>query len=208
MSTFHSDLSQEHLLAQYLDGIYYSKNLSFSRINNQNLQHQGVDVIFNINSKDYNIDEKAQLHYLNQDLPTFTFELSYLNKDDKINQGWLFDECKRTHYYFLITGIILKNNKSVLQNKSDIENLKITSVNRQKLIAHLETIGLSKSKLIAYDIDLRTNKTYGKNPIPEFKNQQNGCLYFTENLSEQPINLQLRLSYILEQQIAKKFLWR
>lgn len=208
MSTFLSDLDQEHLLSQYLDGIYKSMNLTYSRINDQNLQHQGVDVIFNINSKDYNIDEKAQLHYLNQDLPTFTFELSYLNKDDKINQGWLFDERKLTHYYFLITGIILKNNISVLQNKSDIENLKITSVNRQKLIAHLETIGLSKSKLIAYDIDLRTNKTHGKNAIPEFKNQQNGCLYFTEHLSEQPINLQLRLSYLLEQHIAKKFLWK
>ncbi len=208
MSKFQIDLNQEHILSDYLDGVYQFKNLSFERIHDLNMQHRGVDIIFNIHSKEYLIDEKAQIHYLNQDLPTFTFELSYLNKDGNINQGWLFDEHKFTQYYFLITGIILLDNKESLIDSKDIYTLKITSVNRQKLIAHLETLGLSKSKLIAYDLDLRTNKTYGKNPIPEFKNQQNGCLYFTEHLSEQPINLQLRLNYLIENKIAKKFYWK
>lgn len=205
MSKFQTDLNQERILSDYLDRIYKSKNLSFERNHDLNMQHRGVDVIFNINSKEYLIDEKAQLHYLNQDLPTFTFELSYLNKEGNINQGWLFDDQKFTQYYFLITGIILLDNKESLTDSNNIGALKITSVNRQKMMAHLETIGLSKSKLIAYDLDLRTNKTYGKNPIPEFKIQKNGCLYFTEHLSEQPINLQLRLNYLIENRIAKKF---
>jgi hypothetical protein len=179
--------------------------LVFERISNLNQQHQGVDLIFNINSKQYLIDEKAQLHYLNQDLPTFTFELSYLNKDGNINQGWFFDANKLTHYYFLITAIFLKENKDTLTNPDDIQNLKITSVNRQKLIAHLESIGLSKSRLITYDLDLRANRTYGKNPIPEFKNPKSGCLYFTEHLAEKPINLQLNLNYLVEHRIAKLF---
>ncbi|MEZ4803728.1 MAG: hypothetical protein R2797_13225 [Gelidibacter sp.] len=205
MSTFKIDLEQEHVLSLYLDTIYKSKSITFSRVDDSKQQHKGIDVIFTINSKNFFIDEKAQLHYLNQDLPTFTFELSYLNKDGKISQGWLFDTNKQTDYYFLITGIHLKHKKEKLTHPSDIENLKITSVNRKKLISHLESIGLSKSRLIDYDLDLRNHRTFGKNPIPELKVQKNGCLYFTENLSEQPINLQLRLSYLIENKIAKKF---
>ncbi|MEO6347536.1 MAG: hypothetical protein ABIO60_06460 [Aquaticitalea sp.] len=205
MSSFKSDLEQEHLLALYLDGIYTSKNLTFERIQDIDLQHCGIDVIFHKNSQHYFIDEKAQLHYLNQDLPTFTFELSYLNKNGKINQGWLFDDNKKTNYYFLITGIFLKENIQSFISPEDIKKLKITSINRKKLIRHLETIGLSKSKLIAYDLDLRTNETFGKNPIAEFRNPKNGCLFFTEHLSEKPINLQLRLDHLIENQIGKRF---
>ena len=166
---------------------------------------KGIDVKFHINSKDYLIDEKAQLHYLNQDLPTFTFELSYLNKNDKVHEGWLFDEKKETDYYFLITGILLKKGKKTLSAAEDIEKLKITSVNRNKLIDHLESIGLSKSKLVTYDFDLRSNTTFGKNLIAEFKNPKNGCLYFTQHLAEKPINLQMKLSYLVENKIAKRF---
>ncbi len=205
MSTFKSDLAQEHLLFPYLDDLYKSKGLSFERVHNRNRQHHGEDVIFNINSQHFIIDEKAQLHYLNKDLPTFTFELSYLNKDGQIHEGWLLDAKKETQYYFLITGIFLKNDNTNLSDYKDIESLKITSVNRNKLILYLESSGLSKSKLITYDLDIRSNKTFGKNPIPEFKNPKEGCLYFTEHLQEQPINLQLNLNYLVALQIAKRF---
>lgn len=205
MSTFKSDLAQEYLLSQYLDSVYKSKDIVFKRIHDSNLQHRGIDVIFHTNNHEYRIDEKAQLHYLNSDLPTFTFELSYLNKEGKIHEGWLLDSKKETQYYFLITGILLKENKTILSNSEDIESLKITSVNRKKLISHLETIGLSTSRLISYDLDLRSYKTYGKNPISEFRNPKNGCLYFTESLSEKPINLQLNLNYLAALKIAKKF---
>ncbi len=203
MSTFKSDLDQEHLLSQYLDGIYKSKDLAFERIHDLNRQHQGMDLIFKVNLQDYIIDEKAQLHYLNKDLPTFTFELSYL-KEGNIHQGWLFDDKKITDHYFLNTGILLKKNKTVLANTNDIETLKITSVNRHRLILHLESIGLSKSRLIGYDLDLRTNHTYGKNPIPEFRNPKDGCLFYTEHLAEKPINLQLSLKYMVSLKIAKR----
>ncbi|HLT34409.1 MAG TPA: hypothetical protein VKZ98_11500 [Aquaticitalea sp.] len=205
MSNFKADLNQEHLLSEFLDGIYFSKNLSFTRIHDRNQQYQGVDVVIEINNKEFFIDEKAQLHYLNHDLPTFTFELSYINKEGTINLGWLLDTTKKTDYYFLITDIRLGNGKQNLTEAKDIASVKITSVNRQKLIAHLDNIGLSKSRLIAYDLDLRTRKTFGKNPIPEFRNPKHGCLFFTQHLAEQPINLQLRLSYLLQKGVAKIF---
>lgn len=205
MSHFKLDLKHEQILSEYLDRIYKSKKLRFERIRDMDKQHQGIDIIFQHNATDYFIDEKAQLHYLNKDLPTFTFELSYLNKHNQLKEGWLFDNHKLTHYYFLITGIFLKDNETELSNIEAIETLKITSVNRTKLIAHLNKIGLSEITLHAYDTALRTTECFGKNCIPELDKKKNGLIYFTEHLSEKPINLQLRLDYLIEIGVAKKW---
>lgn len=205
MSTFKIDLKHENILSEYLDRLYKSKKLKFERIANLDKQHQGIDIIIQHHSNNYYIDEKAQLHYLNKDLPTFTFELSYLNKYDQLKEGWLFDSNKCTHYYFLITGIFLKEKKTKLLDIEDIETLKITSVNRQKLIEHLEKIGLSRINLEAYDNALRTSESFGKNTIPELNEKKNGLIYYTEHLSEKPINLQLRLRYLIASGVAKSF---
>lgn len=204
MSTFKLDLNKEHILSEYLDRLYKSKKIMFERIDDINKQHQGIDVIIQHKAKDYFIDEKSQLHYLNKDLPTFTFELSYLNKNGKLKEGWLFDAHKLTQYYFLVTGIFLKENKTELTDLQDIQSLKITSVNRKKLIKLIEALGLSKYNLNAYDNDLRTQDSYGKNTIPEL-NKKNGLIYFTEHLAEKPMNLQLKLSYLIGCGVAKKF---
>lgn len=204
MPSFNSDLSQEAILSEYLDNLYKEKKIDFQRIFDLDKQHQGIDLVIQHNSVDYFIDEKAQLHYLNKDLPTFTFELSYL-KNNKLKEGWLFDNKKLTHYYFLITGIFLKKGKSKLINADDIDKLKITSVNRVNLIEYLTSIGLEKTKLLEYDLKLRENNSFGKNIIPELKPQSEGLIFFTEHLIEKPINLQLRLAYLIENKIAKKF---
>lgn len=201
--SFKTDLHQEEILSRYLDEVYKEKNLDVKRILDINQQHQGVDICVQHQSKEYFIDEKAQLHYLNKDLPTFTFELSYL-KEGVYKKGWLFDERKKTQFYFLITGIFLKEGKQVLESHKDIEKLKITSVNRSKLIAYLEGIQLSETTLLAYDKKLRTTNSYGKNEIPELDAKKQGVIFFTEHLNEQPINLQLRLNYLIESAIAKK----
>ena len=207
MSKFASDLNQEQILSQYLDNIYRSKKLEFERVFDLDRQMQGIDVIIQLNSNDYIIDEKSQLHYINNDLPTFTFELSYLNKYQELKKGWLFDSSKLTQYYFLVTGIYLKESKTKLESFVDIDKLKITSVNRIKLINHLNKIGLSEDTLHEYDIAFRSNNSYGKNIISELDDKINGVIYFTEHLSEKPINLQLRLQYLIDCKVAKKFFY-
>ncbi|NRD22799.1 hypothetical protein HNV10_06080 [Winogradskyella litoriviva] len=204
MPNFKSDLAQEEILSTYLDTIYAKKKIEFKRVPDLNKQLQGIDVIMTVNGQSYLIDEKAQLHYLNSDLPTFTFELSYL-KNSIFKEGWLFDTSKRTHYYFLITGIFLKKGINKLSSYNDIDKIKITSVNRTKLITHLKSINLSKEKLLYYDFDCRTNKTYGKNNIAELNPHKEGLIYFTEQLEEEPVNLQLRLSYLIKIGVAKRF---
>ena len=99
MSKFQSDLAQEEILSKYLDKIYKEKKIEFERIFDLDLQHQGIDLKIFVNSNQYLIDEKAQLHYINSELPTFTFELSYM-KNNILKNGWLFDENKKTEYFF------------------------------------------------------------------------------------------------------------
>ena len=204
MPNFDSDLSQEEILSKYLDSIYSRKGLDFKRVFNLNQQHQGIDIIIDIKNIEYLIDEKAQLHYLNKDLPTFTFELSFL-KDNQLKIGWLLDKKKLTQYYFLITGIYLKRGRVTLSEPEDIEKLKITSVNRDKLIKHLSFINLHPSRLEQYDVEIRHNDCFGKNEIPELNPKSEGLIFYTNHLTEKPINLQLRLSYLIEKKLAKKF---
>ncbi|MFB9056919.1 hypothetical protein ACFFU9_09210 [Mariniflexile ostreae] len=204
MPDFKRDLKQEEILSRYLDNIYKSKKLKFERICDINQQLQGIDIVIHHHKETYFIDEKAQLHYLNKDLPTFTFELSYLNKNNQIKEGWLLDNHKLTQYYFLITGIFLKANTKTLSHINDIEKLKIISVNKHKLIKHLARRGVTQHKLQEYDYDIRKTASFGKNIVAELKEKDQGLLYYTAHLSEKPINLQLRLDYLIRFRIAKK----
>jgi len=203
MANFSDDLGQEKILSTYLDTVY-AKKIEFKRVFDIDLQHQGIDIIITHNSIQYFVDEKAQLHYLNKDLPTFTFEISYM-KNGSFRKGWLLDMSKRSQYYFLITGIFLKGNKNKLESPYDIGKVKITSVNRNKLIKYLDQINLTETALLDYDSTLRANSVYGKNNIVELDSKSQGLIYFTEHLKEKPINLQLRLNFLVEIGVAKKF---
>lgn len=200
MPKFKEDFAKEKIAAQFLDTIYAKLNLQFERIADRNMQHQGIDLSHHQDGITTYIDEKAQLHYLNKDLPTFTFELSY-KKQSVLKKGWLCDQSKKTDFYFLVTGIFLKGKKLV--TAEDIKTCKITSVSRKKLLNHLSNLGLTAAKLEFYDYELRKNQQFGKHVIEEI-GAKHGSLHFTEHLSEQPINLKLRLDYLLRMKIAKR----
>ena len=202
MSRFNSDLHNEQILAEYLDHIYAELELNTRRISDIKSQNKGIDLIIKYNSKLYNVDEKSQLHYLNISLPTFAFELSYL-KDDVLKQGWLFDKKKETEYYFLITGIMLKGNKNVLKSKIEIDSLMITSVNRQMLLKLLNQRNIDKETIEYVIHDIRENKAFGKHAVDGLDNRKEGNIHFTKALSEQPINLVLKLDYLVKKGVAK-----
>ena len=199
-SNFNSDLKKEHILGKYLDLIYLKLHFNYSREYQLKNQLNGIDLTIKNKNDTYVIDEKAQLYYLNKDLPTFTFELSYL-KHGKFKTGWLFDHSKVTEYYFLITGIQVKSDE--LNSENDITSCKITSVNRHKLIAYLASINLTQERLQEYDFDVRNRDIIGKSTIKELTQKQ-GCLFFSNHIEEQPINLQLRLQHLIDTNIAKQ----
>jgi len=203
MSNFDTDLSQEKILGIYLDKIYSKLNFDFKRITDKDSQLKGVDLQITYNGKSYIIDEKSQLHYLNKDLPTFTFELSYFNKQDILKQGWLFDKSKNTHYYFLITGIYLKE-IATLTKPEDVDKVKITSISRSKLLSFLEKLNLTSDTLNAYDSRFRKASKFGNNTIKELNPKTQGLVSFSEQYAEKPMNLQLRLKFLIEKGIAKR----
>ncbi|QLG45369.1 hypothetical protein [Costertonia aggregata] len=198
-SSFKSDLEKEQKLALLLD-TYYKENLNhytFERVSDIAQQLAGIDVIFknSATQQSYYLDEKAQLDYVNEDLPTFAFELCY-QKNGKVKEGWLFDTAKKTDFYALVTGIY-----------SDAPNTftscKITFVNRKKLIGFLKNRNIDKSVLDEYLTTYEGEQ--GKIELRELKAKTEGYLYFSNlNKVEKPINLILRLEFLLTNGLAKR----
>ncbi len=179
---------------------YYQKHLkkyAFERISNRRQQLQGIDLVLKDKFSDafYYVDEKAQLDYVNESLPTFAFELFY-EKEGAKKQGWLFDVSKKTHFYALVTSIF-----------SDVDKVftscNITLVNREKLILHLSTLGLTRE---FFEQSVQDNRdVHGKFILKKLCPKKQGCLYFsTQNKAEKPINLILRLSYLEQIGVAKR----
>lgn len=198
-STFTNDLKKEQQLTVLLDA-YYHKNLkhySFERIKDRKQQFEGIDLIFTHKETGlhYLVDEKAQLDYLNEDLPTFAFELSY-KKAGLLKKGWLFDSTKKTEFYSLVTGIY-----------TDVPNTftscKITLVNRAKLIAYLNSSRITEVHLKSIVNNHETR--HGKLKLSKLDHRKEGYIYISsKNKAEQPINLVLRLSFLLQNGLAKR----
>lgn len=179
-SNFASDLKKEQKLTVLLDA-YYQKHLKhydFERIDDMKRQMQGIDIILKhkTSGKTFFVDEKAQLDYINEELPTFAFELSY-KKKGVLKKGWLCNTAKATQFYALVTAIY-----------SDEPNIftscKITLVNREKLLDFLKTKNINIDAL--------------KDAISK-SDSQNGKIK-----AEKPTNLILKLDFLIENGITKR----
>lgn len=202
-SNFHDDLRKEQVLSSYLDSYYSSvfenTDYTLERVHDPRNQYKGIDLIIKNNKKEYFIDEKAQLDYLEESLPTFAFELSYY-KGPKIKQGWLLDSLKETQFYFLISAI-----KCHIPGKifTGIKSAKVISVNRKLLLNYLDSIGLDKTRLEHYDYKLRKEGRF-KNPIKELDRRTEGNIYYSEKKVERPMNIVLHLQNLIDRNIAKE----
>ena len=194
-STFEEDLNKEQKLQSLLDHYYskYLRNYNFRRVNDLQQQREGVDLILvnKTTNEEFIVDEKAQLDYVNDDLPTFAFELSYYKKG-KLKSGWLSDSNKRTHFYSLVTAIY--------QDEPDkFTSCKITFVNRKKLLQLLEERNLSFQEF------LNKQLPHGKSVIEQFHHRKEGYLYSSiSNKAEKPLNLILKLDFLIEHGVAKR----
>jgi len=205
--TFQSDLISEKKLGVYLDKVYprikgLEKKFIFSRKENLEQQHLGIDLVLTDkkSGQEIYVDEKAQLHYLNKSLTTFTFELSYL-KNEVWKKGWFYDEKKLTQTYFLITSIVVDENK-------DFKNCRLITVNRIYFQKFLEDKGLTEEKIFEYEKLFRTDvKRYnGEQIISEIDNDFATIHCSFSNLREKPINLKVKLDALLEHNLGYEFL--
>ena len=203
-SSFKKDLSKEEILSTYLDELYAKKyntsNFSIQRITDLDLQHKGVDLILDNKKEKFNVDEKAQLDYLNHSLPTFAFEISYL-KNNEWRKGWLFDENKITDIYFLITNIYTKTPNNL---SSGLSKIKITGIYREKLIKLLSKKGLTESVLYKLEKEIRKSEAHGKIELEQLDSKTEGLIYYSKtNKNEQPINLVLKLDFLIKNKTGK-----
>tara|TARA_B100000949_G_scaffold209891_1_gene202502 strand:- start:3415 stop:3963 length:549 start_codon:yes stop_codon:yes gene_type:complete len=171
-SNFKADLSKEKQLTPLLD-YYYQKHLkhyTFERVSQLKQQLQGIDLILKDrqSGKQFYLDEKAQMDYINESLPTFAFELFY-QKDGVKKQGWLFDASKKTQFYALITSIFS-------DEKFEFTSCNITFVNREKLIFLLDKKGLSRTCLEQIIADKQ--KVHGKLVLGQLNAKNEGYLFF------------------------------
>lgn len=98
------------------------------------------------------VDEKATIHYLNQDIATFAFELSYKSQknDDRV-PGWFLDDRKETHAYLLIWPFVKqKEVQSRFDNFTyeNISGVRFLIVNRGGIRAYLAKRGFTKQHLL------------------------------------------------------------
>jgi len=201
MSLFNNDIKKEAILAKFLTEQYQKNNLKTKRISDTESQFRGIDLI--IEGKDgveYKVDEKAQLHYLNKDLPTFALEITYL-KDSMIKQGWLFDASKKTELYAFVFSIHLVNNKMEPIDQSDIESCEVIFVNREKLIMKLAQLELSFDTCNSISTEMRSGSY-----LPKFNHLPSGFNFQLSNqLSEKPVNLIVKKRFL--KSIGKSFLF-
>lgn len=137
------------------------------------------------NGKLYSVDEKAQLDYVNENLPTFAFEISYLKRRIP-KKGWLFNTSKKTGFYALITGIYC-------DEADQYTSCKITMVNRKKLITFLASRKLNSERFES------RNFKEGRIIIQELDPQVEGYIFFSKTRkAEKPLNPILKLDFLIE----------
>ena len=195
-SKFTSDLAKERLLQPLLDSYYKQlKQYSFERVTDLKQQYQGVDLILHHKQSGsrYTVDEKAQLDYLNESLPTFAFEIQYVKKDS-FREGWLFDPKKKTQFYALATSIYADDDEK-------LTSCRLTFINREKLLELLKHKGIDKETLVNYS----SKEAKGKISITELNPKMEGYLYLSRNKAEAPLNLILRLNWLIHEGVGKSF---
>ena len=191
MSRRKMDMQAESELAHFLDQFFYSRLVnsgeltSAERVSAADIQRMGVDVIAKKDHACAYIDEKAQLYYINEGLPTFAFELSFLfGEETRI--GWFLNDELLTNRYFLLWPHA---------STTDLCEITVDSftvvyglmIKKTVLLNYLESIGLAKQVLASFAHELRMNGAKGR-----VSTGHEGVYFYvseSERYSEAPVNI-------------------
>ena len=183
MSHRKRDSNVEKQVGDFLDCYFYPKIVKdFTRYTDKENQLIERMLFFTGDFKYLIIDEKAATHYINKDIPTFAFELSFLLPSKTAFDDWFIDTSKKTEYYFLM-WIKAKSHWDI--TKDDIQEISATLVSRKKILNYLESITYDRGKLLRANDKIRLNNLDGalgkseKSPV---------YFYSSMKLSEQLIN--------------------
>ena len=209
MSRFKSDSNAEKELATFLDENFYNVAMkeglieSFRRVYDYNEQLNGIDLIITMHDGIKKVDEKATLYYINQNIPTFAFELLY-TKNSTQHIGWFIDEKKTTDLYCLIWPFSNKTfDVEKIKNikKNDFSSVKIMFINPHKLRNYLNECGWPSTKLLEKAQAINLSGESGKlriEGINDFYFYKSPASKYTES----PVNLVIRVERL--RKIAEK----
>lgn len=185
-------------MGEFLENKFYSNKKYFSEynlINEKALQVKGVDckgVLLNTCEHIF-IDEKCALSYNNiNDLKTYALEMSFINKKNKVIDGWFLDEKNITsHYLFCWLDKANKKNKDL--NLCDIYNVEIMLVSKESILNYLKNeLNLTPEILSVLGNGIRNvNKR-------KLVFDSNVRFVYSSHLREKPINL------ILNKEVLRK----
>lgn len=190
----------EQQLAKFLDTHLYQELLkeenfiSFKRVADSRLQKQGVDVIAKTEHAVANIDEKAQLHYINDNRPTFVFELEFIRAGQAM-EGWFLNERLQTTHYLLLWPNAKTADLSQIVS-DDFTCVEGMMISKNKLKKYLNEIGISINFLRQTTKLLREQGVSGSQ-----KTAYAGIKFYvspSSKYSENPINMVIS-KQILEQ---------
>lgn len=194
------DMSAEAELAYFLDRYLYDRfpnrqrYSSIERIKNRRDQLNGTDVRFIMkDGRVFNVDEKAQLYYLNKNLPTFAFEIQFLRYGTPTT-GWLCNERLQTDYYMLIWPFADRNTLQDISWK-DFTKVDCLMISKRSILSFLESKGLTMDRLLTDAEEIRRKHCTGKIRIDGLT----GIYYFAsypQYYAEAPINIIISKAYL------------
>lgn len=200
MSLYQRDIAQEKILADFLSNHYKLSSLRIKRIDDKSHQLAGVDLILEADSGlEFKVDEKAQLHYLNKDLPTFALEINYY-KDREFKEGWLFDSKKVTEIYAFVFSIHLLDGLNELKSEKDISSCEVIFIRRIKLMNELSKLGLDYSSCLKASQNLRSD-----DKLTKIEHGSGFNFQISRHLEELPINLVVRKKFLESHGIKYRF---
>lgn len=189
ISKFYEDKRLEELFGSWLDAHLYPSFpveglIGFQRVNDENYQKKGIDTVVQAKDIKLIIDEKATLHYINKNIPTFAFEL--LNRTSGA-QGWLYNHSYLTTHYLLAWPNA--SNPDSIRKADDYTNADVMLIERASLIDMLASKRLDETALrekVNYYLPKVTRENFKFELVPGI------TLFFTEWLSEKPINIVIK----------------
>lgn len=203
MSRRKEDMQAEQLLSSLMNiwvweplkGVGNIK--SFSREKDKDKQLKGTDVWLETKSnKLISVDEKAQLYYINANLPTFAFELGFIGQGGQVKQGWFVNNNLDTNMYMLVWPYAKTTELSKLTYDSFIK-LECILISKNVIWQELIRSGLTYDFLLEETTKMRESGQVGRKFFP-------GIEWCYLNMSdpkkytETPINIIIKKDKLLE----------
>ena len=203
MSRFQEDIKAEQILSHIMNVWVWDRlkdvgNIeTYTRETNKDKQLNGTDLWLHTKNKTHiSIDEKAQLYYINANLPTFAFELGFLGQNGQVKQGWFVNNSLDTNMYMLIYPFANTEDLSTIEYSS-FEKLDCILISKKALWNELIKNGLSYEYLLEETKKMRESGQVGRKYLPNI----DWCyLNFSDpdKYTETPINLVIRKEKLLE----------